>query len=289
MDTDSETSMRSGMKRKRIKVTPGSEWTDSELDFFKIRIQPEKNSESFFDGSLVDPEALFPWIREIQEVKLSDPRILRTIDWSCFNGQASRIVKYILSATRTHTTMESAVDDLSKTLLEAFGYDDGDLIIHSQEELQLEMCGRKTSAKPDLSIATSHLTIRLLVQEDKSYRVSMSADPEAQVIAEAIAAFQMNTKTRQKNDLEPEEFQLIPCITMMGTYPTLYLFRMTRELGEAVRKGEEPVNETYVKRYRIHTDAIPSSDAMLEDHTRLEIFKCYATFKKFVISAPRPV
>jgi hypothetical protein len=38
------------------------------------------------------------------------------------------------------------------------------------------------------------LTIKLLVQEDKSYQVATRVNPEAQVVAEAIAAFQENNR-----------------------------------------------------------------------------------------------
>ena len=58
------------------------------------------------------------------------------------------------------------------------------------------MCGGKASANPDLSIETANSMIKLLAQEDKSYRSAIFSankfDAEPQLIAEVIVAFQMN-------------------------------------------------------------------------------------------------
>ncbi|RIB03358.1 hypothetical protein C2G38_2123228 [Gigaspora rosea] len=83
----------------------------------------------------------------------------------------------------------------------------------------LEMCGSRTYANPDMCIATSsHLVIKLLVQEDKSYKVSnKNTDAESQVFAEAIASFQGNSQAKKFKS--PLEAQLIPCITLLGEKP----------------------------------------------------------------------
>jgi hypothetical protein len=55
----------------------------------------------------------------------------------------------------------------------------------------------------------------LLVQ-----KLSSTNDPEPQLIAEAIAAFQENNRVRDSDDLDPLDRMDIPCITMVGTLPT---------------------------------------------------------------------
>lgn len=151
------------------------------------------------------------------------------------------------------------------------------------------MCGARTYAKPDLCIETSKLTIKLLVQEDKNYIVStsnnlMNTNPEAQVIAEAIAAFQENNRINEKFDIPINKEQLIPCITMVGTYPIFYLFNVTKELADAVKNGEEPTKITYIKRYKIDMQSIPLGDAMLIKKHKLNIIKCYIALRKFVVN-----
>jgi hypothetical protein len=191
--------LHSGTKRKRKTVTPGSEWSEKELDFFKIKIKPEKNFIDFFEEKNPDLEKFPEHIKEILNNDISSVDIFETIDWKTIKTkQAARFIKIVLAVTRTNTNVESAVDDLVRTIFEMFDYDEGDLLIRTREEIELEMCGSKTSAKPYICIETSKLTFKLLVQEDKSYQNSKSKtlNPEAQVIAEAIAAFQENNKIR---------------------------------------------------------------------------------------------
>lgn len=280
--------LRSGLKRKRIRTLPGSEWTDRELDFFKIKIKQENTFENFFGKKPLLVSDFPPHIQDILSTDLSHVSAMKNVNWgSITNRQLSRFIKHIFAVTKTHTNEESAVDDFARTLLECFDYDSGDLAIRSREELTLEMCGSRTSAKPDLCVETSTLTIKLLVQEDKSYRVSMdktlsNTHPEAQVIAEAIAAFQENNKIRKRLHLCPENSQLIPCITMLGTYPTFYLFKVTKELAEAVRDGEEPEENSIVLRYAIPIEGLLLGDALLDNDIKLSAFQCYMALKNYL-------
>ncbi|CAG8699028.1 9228_t:CDS:1, partial [Scutellospora calospora] len=238
----------------------------------------------FFQESPPNIENLSDQVKEVLSIDLSKVNVLSSIDWKNIKHvQASRVIKSILAVTRTHLNTESAVDDLAKSTLELFNYDDGDLRIQSREELKLEMCGSRTYAKPNICIKTSRLVIKLLVQEDKSYKVSnQDTDAESQVFAEAIASFQGNS--RAKKFKLPLEAQLIPCITLLGTYPTFYLFKVTKVLSECVKKGNRPEEKTIVKRYDIPAEIDPYllRDAMLVQEYRQHIFQCYEAFKKFV-------
>ncbi len=279
--------MRSGRKRRMTNVTSGSDWSDKELKFFKIKVVPQKNFELFFNEK---PSTNFSEsIGHIVNLDLSSADILETIDWNTIESkQLSRFAKQVLAVTKTHKNVESAVDDLARTLFEIMDYDTRDLSIHTREELQLDMCGTRTNAKPDLCIETSRLTIKLLVQEDKNYIIStsknlMNTNPEAQVIAEAIAAFQENNKINARFDEPLSDEQLIPCITMLGTYPTFYLFNVTKKLADAVKNGEEPVEITHIERYKINMQSMPLGDAMLICKHKLHIIQCYIALRKFVV------
>jgi hypothetical protein len=278
--------LRSGTKRKRQVAIPGSEWSDKELDFFKIKVETEEKFEIFFGEP--PPLNFSDEILEFIKMDLARADILETINWESIKSkQVSRLIKNIISVTKTHKNMESSVDEFAKILFEIFDYDEKDLTICMREEIQLEMCGSKTSAKPDICIETSKLTIKLLVQEDKSYQVSSSksltnTNPEAQVIAEAIGAFQENNKIKMKFGKPIKENQLIPCITMLGTYPTFYLFTVTKKLADSVKNGEEPKNITVIKQYKIPMFSLSFSDAILINNYKLHILQCYAALKKFV-------
>nr|CAG8560224.1 2153_t:CDS:1 [Entrophospora candida] len=145
--------------------------------------------------------------------------------------------------------------------------------------MKLEMCGSTTSTKPDVCIETSHLMIKLLIKEDKNYQVfNINTVAEPQIIAEAIGAFQENSKFGQ-----PLESQLLPCITMLGTCPAFYLIGVAKELAECVRIGDHPKEKAIVKRYAISAPIIPMGDAMLLQNHRHHIFQCYEAFRKFVV------
>ncbi|CAG8772561.1 10477_t:CDS:1, partial [Racocetra fulgida] len=263
---------------------PGSQWSNKELEFFRIETVNVEDFEKFFQESPPKIEKFSDQVKEVLSIDLSKVNVLSSIDWKNLKHvQASRVIKSILAVTRTHLSNESTVDDLAKSTLELFNYDDGDLRIQSREELKLEMCGSRTYAKPDMCIETSRLVIKLLVQEDKSYKVSnQDTDAESQVFAEAIASFQGNSKTKKFKS--PLEAQLIPCITLLGTYPTFYLFKVTKMLSECVKMGNRPKEKTIVKRYDIPAEIDPYllRDAMLVQEYRQHIFQCYEAFKKFV-------
>jgi hypothetical protein len=57
--------------------------------------------------------------------------------------------------------------------------------------------------------------ILLVLVEDKT--LNNRTDAEAQVIAEAIAAFQFNNRKRKEHGLDPLDAMTIPAITMSGT------------------------------------------------------------------------
>lgn len=52
--------------------------------------------------------------------------------------------------------------------------------------------------------------ILLLVQEDKRFEEGEGADPEAQLIAKAIAAFGINNEQKVKADMDPLDEKVCP-------------------------------------------------------------------------------
>ncbi|KIL54660.1 hypothetical protein M378DRAFT_1045391 [Amanita muscaria Koide BX008] len=86
--------------------------------------------------------------------------------------------------------------------------------------------------------------ILLIPQEDKT--IFNSTQPEPQVIAEAIAAYQYNNEKRQTRGLAILDAVTIPCITMVGTRPTFYLVPVTQALSNAIVTGQYPETPTKV-------------------------------------------
>jgi hypothetical protein len=172
------------------------------------------------------------------------------------------------------------VDDFAAELLRAMGYERDHTIVRTRKSIRLHICGEIVSAKTDVCIMDVSSEILPLVQEDKSH--INPSDPEAQLIAAAIATFQENNAKRM-NDLflEPLEVQVIPGITMVGTFPRLYKVKVTADLDHSVRFGLYPETQTVVYR---HTPRVPRrrSDGMRPLDNRKLVLRCYEAFKKFV-------
>ncbi|KAJ7253258.1 hypothetical protein C8J57DRAFT_1237595 [Mycena rebaudengoi] len=123
--------------------------------------------------------------------------------------------------------------------------------------------------------------ILLLVQEDK--RLDNNADPEPQVIAEAIAAFQRNNFTRKRELHLPVLDQMVfPAITMYGSFPTFYKITVSAALNDAVKTGVFPVAATTVYR---HIPRLPrrNSNGMKNLANRSILLRYLEAFKRFVV------
>ena len=175
--------------------------------------------------------------------------------------------------------LECKVDEYAKELLKSMEYRKEGRIISIRHILKFFTCGTFSTAQTDVCIFRTSTGLLLLLQEDK--RLISTKDPEAQVIAEAIAAFQENNKIRIANYKEQLDKMLIPCITMVGTFPRFYLVPITKELNRNIMHGTFPENETIVL---CHIPRVPRrvSDGMKPIENRKKILQCFEVFKKFV-------
>ena len=125
---------------------------------------------------------------------------------------------------------ESAINDLAKEILPVLGYERRGLIIRSRYNIPLQTCGDPNrSARTAVSLIQFPSTILLVVQED----AASVCDPEPQVIAEAIAAFQFNNRTRARLDQPELDSMTIPCITIIDARLIFYLVPVTQEENSA--------------------------------------------------------
>jgi len=79
-------------------------------------------------------------------------------------------------------------DDFVAELLRAMGYETEDTVVRTQQNILLTMGGKMVFNKTDVCLLDVNSEIPLLVQEDKTH--INPSDPEAQLIAKAIGAFQ---------------------------------------------------------------------------------------------------
>lgn len=122
-------------------------------------------------------------------------------------------------------------------------------------------------------------TILLILQQDRN-QVS-SEDPEAQVVAEAIAAFQSNNRNRVQHGMNRMS---ISCITMMGTRPTFCIVPITEQLSAAVESGTYPDDVTQVRKCAVGDGMQLRDGTTRVPEFRLEALKYYTLFRSFAKS-----
>ncbi|KAK6967040.1 hypothetical protein R3P38DRAFT_2753981 [Favolaschia claudopus] len=248
----------------------GSDWTQNDLDSYRIRVE-YLDVATFFQI----PDLPQPTVRHPAILTLSDPA--NTTDEDVY-----QFLRGMEQAMLPLDAEESAVDDFAVLLLREVGYAPLGRIIRTRKDIPLVICGENRHAKTDVCIIDDS-GILLLVQEDK--RHLEGGNPIPQLIAEAIAAFQSNNVTREQVlGLPPLHSKVVAGITMKGTAPIFFKIPMTQELSAAVMGGRYPIVETVVQALLPPIER-PSSrlvEGMLPLDNRLRLLSCYEAFKQFV-------
>ncbi|KAF8527400.1 hypothetical protein BU17DRAFT_39503 [Hysterangium stoloniferum] len=244
----------------------GSNWSTNELIAYKISIV-ERDQNTFFNGPLpayTGPTGFVQYEDRVQGLDAPSLALIKRLDL----------------AMKAMDGEESAVDDFTIQLLWVLGYETEQNVVRSRKHIPLSMCGEQVYTKTDVCVLNVDFEI-LLVQEDTSH--INPTNPEPQLVAAAIAAFQANNFNRVNFRLiDPLPKQVIPGIIMEGTFPRFYKIEVTADLDMCVRGGTYPATRTIVER---HTPRVPSrrSDGMKPLDNRILILQCYEAFKQFVL------
>jgi hypothetical protein len=241
----------------------GSDWTAHELNAYNIVVVSQNEVEFFGTADLPVP---------------TDPSLSGFLKNECrqtaMDKKTKQLIHHLDLAMNPKIGMEAAVDDFVAVLLRHLAYD-RDGIVLSRHVLPLVICGEDSTAQTDICIVDEE-DIVLLVQENK--RRGSTRDPEPQVIAQAIAAFEANN-TRLERGLHRlrREAMMFPAMTMVGTSPTFYRVAVTSSLSKSVQTGTYPELETRVLRYRPIL-----RDGMGRLRDRLTVLQCLEAFKRFL-------
>lgn len=168
----------------------GSDWTVNELDAYNIRVQLE-NTGTFFGGQGLPPPEI-------------DAEILTTQDAEdMVSDHNAELINLLDLAMKPAPAEESAVDDFAVELFKALGYVKRHRIARTRKDIPFLICGEWRHAKTDVCLVDRlQNDILLLVQEDKRFTPQAPQDPKAQLIAEAIAAFEYNNRQRTSSGVE---------------------------------------------------------------------------------------
>jgi hypothetical protein len=216
----------------------GGDWTSNDLLAYNIVVTSIKDDAAFFGRPLVPENSFDPLLLS----NATNPDQLIQLQ-----SDIGEFLTLLNCATTFNPEQESAIDDFIRSLLHVLGYfTSGRTVIRSRFAIPFLICGdSQRLAQTDIAVLHTTSMVLLLIQEDKT-RINRD-DPEPQLIAEAIAAFQYNNKKRKYFDLPTLETMTIPAVTVVGTQPTFYLVPVTEELSRCVAAGIYPQHQTEVR------------------------------------------
>jgi len=246
----------------------GSDWTAADLIAYNIIVVPVSANDFFRHGANPPLDHLSPAIFAAP----GDPNVnvpKPTADY----------LRYLDLATRA--SQESFIDNFTAETLKLLGFNElENTLVMTRYVIPLTICGESGRvAQTDVCLLYCPSLVLLVVVEDKT--IFNRSDPQPQVVAEAIAAFQFNNTKRIASGLPALDAMTIPCLTMTGTRPTFYLVPVTRTLSEAVMTGQYPeTHQTKVLQCATtNMHARRSSEGMEDIEYRKLALKRFLAFK----------
>ena len=266
------------------------DWTSADLDAFNIVVQ-DQDQDTFFDGPLPDYSG-FPGFIEKEEIVIP-------MEFRNFSFQLALKVEHARkNMNASPFEAEWTFNEFLGQLLRFMKYQD--LQSHRtrtfvSEGTHIRMTVRNESAVTIANVEVKHLigtypTMLILQHNKTAIKVS---DPEAHLIATAIAVFQQNKKAGTRSKLqeqvilgtrtveeleiiaerpELEEQVILGITTAEQIIPTFYRIKVTTELDRAVRLGEKPATQTVVYRHKARVPK-PYDDIMtLENRRRIVLY-----------------
>jgi hypothetical protein len=246
-----------------------NDWTLNELLAYNVVVRCQNDLE-FFGHS------------DVSNLSHMDPLLLSSsADSEGLSDPTHRALQYLHLATTTSNGQEAAIDDFTKEILRIVGYEVCGTLLQSRFTIPLTISGETSKlAQPDICLVQGSSTVLLVVRINTP---SVTArDPEAQVIGDAIAAFQHNNRNRVRLGPEKLDEMVIPCITMMGTRPIFYMVPVSKDLSNSVITGQYPQHSTSITKYILVTGSRRLSEGMEVPDFRKLALQRLDTFKVLV-------
>ena len=213
----------------------GNDWGLYEISAYNITVTAQSPQEFFHRK----PEAPFKLLGV-------DPLLIDSdIDAEDSDVPDNMAFQYLTHLNLATTHLESSITDIARETLRILGFVERNLALSTHFMIPLTICGEVQFTRTDVCLLTRQTMILLILQEEVT-AYECTWEPQNQVIASAIAAYQHNNKQRQCRGLPTLDAMTIPCITMVDMQPTFYLVPVTQELSDAVATGQYPQTSTRV-------------------------------------------
>ncbi|KAJ7230436.1 hypothetical protein GGX14DRAFT_410807 [Mycena pura] len=233
-----------------LRAKSGRDWSDTDLQSYRILLRSVPNAEEFFEVSPLPASSV------------RSELLTLTIPSDATDSVVYQILRYMELAR--FSDRETHVDLFSSALLEDLGYLSRSSIVVRGFIQPLVVCGENKRAKIDVGIMNDD-GFSLLVHKT----TSNPANPVAQLMVQAIATLQNLNTTLERSGRATLRSKLIPAIVMRGTKPTFFKIPVTVELAMAV------VN------IPLRTRIPVEHEGMWPPQNRAIILSCYEAFKKF--------
>jgi hypothetical protein len=257
------------------------EWTIADLARYNIRVEYQDATTFFGVPHLPDPV-------------LTSDDVLQATDFdqaTTDDGFAFLFGLSVVMSPDAKRNEESAFHDFVRVLFRSCGYTGA--ASRRFTRTKMGICSKAWDgdkhAKVDACILNDKEETILVVQENKWRFDYDLSDPEPQLIAKAITAFDNNKNIPwQELQILPlprsSESKLMTGITFTGTFPTFYKIPVSKDLFSVTNRGQPPGQETVV---HAHIPVVPRhdlrwSEGMMALDNRKIIFSCFEAFKKFV-------
>ena len=251
----------------------GRNWTQYDLSAYNIKVVSVGEREFFGGIANTIPAGVKRGFLEHDVTTVTLPE------------DAEEILGHLSLANWTAGLKQSAVHDFAKELLKESGYRIKARLIRTKHHIPLFVLGNNRFSQTDVSIIRiKREELLMLLQESKP--LSLTEDAESQVIAQAIAAFQVNNRIRRDYGHNLLDRMVFPCISMCGTYPNFYLVPVTMNLSDCVSEVTYPSDRTLVLRH-IPMVSRRETDTMVYLRDKIKILQCLEAFKKFVDNIER--
>ena len=133
-----------------------------------------------------------------------DQELLNILDADAMQQDCNAELIGLLDLAMIPNKGETAVNDFAVELFKVLGYVHRQRLARTRVDLPLLICGEERHAKTDICIVDcSQNDILLLVQKEKRLQQLEPVNAQAQLVAEAVAAFNENNAQREAIGLSP--------------------------------------------------------------------------------------
>ncbi|KAJ7773455.1 hypothetical protein B0H16DRAFT_1512408 [Mycena metata] len=180
----------------------GNDWTINEQLAYHIHVEPVPSEAFFHTGA----KPSFGHLDHLdQAILTASPNA----DDTQLSDSTAQYLAYLHLATKA--TQESLIHDFARETLHLLGFAQRNLILSTHHLIPLTICGEHNrTAQTGVCLLHRLNLILLVLVEGKT--LSNTTDPQSQVIAEAIAAFQFNN--RRRVDLGQHHLNLWWCLAL---------------------------------------------------------------------------